>query len=66
MPVMNGLEAAPLLIQILPKVWLILFTSYDLPEVHRMSKAAGIRAVVPKHNPSHLIVQAEMLLAEAA
>jgi two-component system, NarL family, nitrate/nitrite response regulator NarL len=66
MPVMNGLEAAPLLIQILPRVWLILFTSHDLPEVYRMSKAAGIHAVVSKHDPSHLIVQAEMLLDNAA
>ena len=27
MPVMNGLEAAPLLVKHLPEVWLILFTS---------------------------------------
>ena len=33
MPVMNGLEAAPLLIKILPNVWLILFTAHDDPEV---------------------------------
>ena len=48
MPVMNGLEAAPLLIKLLPHVWLILFTSHDLPEVERLSRAAGIHAVVPK------------------
>jgi CheY-like chemotaxis protein len=35
MPVMNGLEAAPLLVKMLPTVWLILFTLYDEPEVHR-------------------------------
>src|ERR1700730_2782799 len=48
MPVMNGLEAAPLLIKSLPNVWLILFTAHNGPEVDRLSTAAGIHAVVPK------------------
>jgi predicted small metal-binding protein len=38
MPVMNGLEAAPLLIKILPKVWIILFTVHDEPEMQRLSR----------------------------
>jgi CheY-like chemotaxis protein len=50
MPVMNGLEAAPFLIKILPHVWLILFTAHNGPEVDRLSRAAGIHAVVPKSN----------------
>ncbi len=67
MPVMNGLEAAPLLIKLLPRVWLILFTSHHLPEVERLSRAAGIHAVVPKHKAAtHLIPQAEALVAPAA
>jgi two-component system, NarL family, nitrate/nitrite response regulator NarL len=67
MPVMNGLEAAPLLIKLLPRVWLILFTSYDLPELELVSRAAGIHAVVPKDKAAtHLIPQAEALVAEAA
>ena len=67
MPVMNGLEAAPLLIKHLPKVWLILFTSYYLPEVERLSRAAGIHAIVPKDKAAtHLIPQAEALFAQAA
>ena len=67
MPVMNGLEAAPLLIKLLPRVWLILFTSYDLPEVKRLSWAAGIHAIVPKHKAAtHLVPQAEALVAMAA
>jgi DNA-binding NarL/FixJ family response regulator len=66
MPVMNGLEAAPLLIKILPNVWLILFTAHDGPEVSRLSRAAGIHAVVPKSNAvSHLIAQAEALVAQS-
>jgi DNA-binding NarL/FixJ family response regulator len=66
MPVMTGLEAAPLLLKILPNVWLILFTVHDLPEVHRLSRAAGIHAVVLKSNgATHLITQAEALVAHA-
>ena len=67
MPVMNGLEAAPLLLKILPNVWLILFTAYDGPEVQRLSRAAGIHAVVPKSKAStHLIPQAESLVYPAS
>lgn len=67
MPVMNGLEAAPLLLKILPKVWLILFSAHNGPEVDRLSGAAGIHAVVPKRKATtHLIAQAEALLAKAA
>jgi two-component system, NarL family, nitrate/nitrite response regulator NarL len=66
MPVMNGLEAAPLLVKMLPTVWLILFTLYDEPEVHRKAKSAGIHAVVHKSNASHLIPQAEALVRNAA
>ena len=67
MPVMNGLEAAPLLLKILPNVWLILFTAYDDPEVQRLSRAAGIHAVVPKSKAStHLIAQAESLVYPAS
>jgi two-component system, NarL family, nitrate/nitrite response regulator NarL len=67
MPVMNGLEAAPLLIKSLPKVWIILFTSHDWPELHQLARAAGIHAVVPKGSAStHLIKHAEALVTEAA
>jgi DNA-binding NarL/FixJ family response regulator len=63
MPVMNGLDAAPLLIKILPNVWLILFTAHDGPEVTRLSHEAGIHAVVPKSKAvTHLIAQAEALV----
>jgi two-component system, NarL family, nitrate/nitrite response regulator NarL len=63
MPVMNGLEAAPLLIKILPNVWLILLTAHDGPEVDRLSHVAGIHAVVPKSKAStHLIPRAEALI----
>jgi two-component system nitrate/nitrite response regulator NarL len=67
MPVMNGLEAAPLLIEHLPEVWLILFTSHYLPEGEQLSRAVGIHAIVPKEKATtHLIPQAEALFAQAA
>jgi len=67
MPVMNGLEAAPLLITILPHVWLILFTAHEGLEVQQLSQAAGIHAVVPKSKAAtHLIAQAEALVARPA
>jgi two-component system nitrate/nitrite response regulator NarL len=63
MPVMNGLEAAPRLLKILPNVDLILFTAHDGPEVQRLSRAAGIRAVVQKSDAAtHLVAQAEALV----
>ena len=62
MPVMNGLEAAPLLTKILPHVWLILLTSHDWPGLSQDVRSAGIHAVVPKSKAgSHLIAQAEAL-----
>jgi two-component system, NarL family, nitrate/nitrite response regulator NarL len=60
MPVMNGFEAARLLIQILPNVWIILFTAHEFPEVYRLLREVGIHAVVPKSKATtHLIPQAE-------
>ena len=66
MPVMNGLDAAPLLIKILPNVGLILLTTHDFPELCQLARSAGIHAVVQKSKAvTHLIAQAEALLAEA-
>ena len=67
MPVMNGLEAAPLLIKILPNVWLILLTTHDFPELWQLARSAGIHAVVQKSKAvTHLIAQAEALINMAA
>ena len=63
MPVMNGLEAAPLLMKSLPQVCIILFTSHEDAEVHRLSRRVGIHAVVPKSKAAtHLVSQAHVLL----
>lgn len=68
MPVMNGLVAAPLLIKILPHVWIILFSAHeDYPDILKLSQAAGIHAVVSKSKAStHLIPQAEALVGGRA
>jgi len=67
MPVMNGVEAAPLLIKLLPKVWIILFTMHEVPELHRLFAEVGVHAVVPKSKAgTHLIPQAESLLYSAS
>jgi two-component system, NarL family, nitrate/nitrite response regulator NarL len=62
MPVMHGLEAAPLLIKILPNVWLILLTTHDFPDLYQIARSAGIHAMVQKGKAAtHLIPQAEAL-----
>ncbi len=64
MPVMTGLDAAPLLRKALPNARLILFTGHEGIEVERLARAAGIHAVVPKgQGMSKLINQAQRLLA---
>lgn len=63
MPIMSGLEAAPLLLKILPNAWLILFTAHDVPELRRLARAAGIHAVVLKSNADRLGPQAEALMS---
>lgn len=63
MPVMNGLDAAPTLKKLLPDTRLILLTAHNGPEVERLSRAAGIHAIVPKSQASaKLIEQAQALL----
>src|ERR1039457_6513083 len=64
MPVMTGLDAAPLLRQLLPDTRIILFTVQEGQEVERLELAAGIHAVGSKNKAaSKLILQAEALLA---
>ena len=64
MPVMNGLEAAPLLRQALPKTPVILFTVHQGEELERMALAVGIGAVVSKDEEAELVPCARALLLE--
>jgi DNA-binding NarL/FixJ family response regulator len=67
MPVMNGLEAATLLIQLLLNVCIILLTSHEFLDGHRLLQESGIHAVVPKSQANtHLIAQAESLVYPAS
>ncbi|HEX6821053.1 MAG TPA: response regulator transcription factor [Candidatus Sulfotelmatobacter sp.] len=64
MPVMTGLDAAPLLKQLLPDALIILFTQQEGSEVERLAQAAGIDAVVSKSQvASELFLKAQVLLA---
>lgn len=64
MPVMTGLDAAPLLRQLLPDARIILFTVQEGTEVERLAFAAGIHAVVSKNQAvSRLVFQAKTLLS---
>jgi DNA-binding NarL/FixJ family response regulator len=63
MPVMTGLDAAPLLRQLLPDTRIILFTQQEGSEVERLARAAGINAVVSKSQAaSELVLKAQALL----
>jgi two-component system, NarL family, nitrate/nitrite response regulator NarL len=65
MPVMNGLQAAALLMKMLPDVRIVLFTSYDGPEVHRQAQMAGIHAVISKSQASTMLIpRVQALVAE--
>ena len=64
MPIMTGLDAAPLLRRLLPDTRIILFTVQEGREVEQLARAAGIHAVVSKSQAaSKLILQAQTLLA---
>jgi DNA-binding NarL/FixJ family response regulator len=63
MPVMTGLDAAPLLRKVVPDARIILFTVQGGREVERLASAAGIHAVVAKSQAaSKLILRAQALL----
>jgi two-component system response regulator YesN len=64
MPVMTGLDAAPLLRQLLPNTRIILFTQQEGLEIERLARAAGIDAVVSKSQAaSELVLKGQALLA---
>jgi CheY-like chemotaxis protein len=56
MPVMNGLEAAPVLRPMLPTVPIILFTLYADKFLEREAISAGVTAVVSKDAPVKTLV----------
>jgi DNA-binding NarL/FixJ family response regulator len=66
MPIMNGLEAAPMLRRMLPEVPIILYTLHDSKLVEREGFSVGISGVVSKAaDLKTLVNQAEDLLRAA-
>jgi DNA-binding NarL/FixJ family response regulator len=64
MPVMNGLEAARILLQMFPTVVLVLFTNYATESLEEHARRAGIHAVVPKNQAArHLMPTIRALFA---
>src|SRR5581483_7711610 len=63
MPVMNVLEAAPLLRKVLPHTPILMFTMFANDVFAKEALAAGVTAVVSKDQAvTHLIPKAELLL----
>jgi CheY-like chemotaxis protein len=56
MPVMNGLDAAPVLHDIAPQTPIILFTLHKDVVSEKRAKAVGIRAVVSKSDRIEVLV----------
>ena len=64
MPIMHGLEAAPILRRMLPTVPIILFTLHDNRTLQREAFSVGVSAVVSKAvGLKTLVNRAEHLLA---
>jgi|SRR6266481_2050424 len=63
MPVMNGLQAAPLLKEKLPQTPIIMFTMHATDQLVQIAIGMGITAVVSKEEPvAHLISKADSML----
>jgi len=66
MPVMNGLEAAKALTQLMPSVPLIMFTSFMTARLESECQAVGVKRVFVKGGPlADLIGCVRSLVAEA-
>jgi CheY-like chemotaxis protein len=57
MPVMNGLQSAPLLRQILPQTPIILFTLYGKTVSEKEAYKAGVNLVLEKTLPLSTVIQ---------
>lgn len=63
MPRMNGLEATPLLKEMLPQTPIIMFTMFATEAFTKVALAAGVTKVVPKERASNLIATVESVLS---
>ena len=65
MPVMNGIEAARQLRQLVPESHLLMFTSFATPTLEEAARDAGIEEFVPKNEGGVLLVQSLRRIASA-
>ena len=56
MPIMNGLEEARVLNQLMPAVPVIIYTAHWDPFIERQARLAGVSAVVSKFEPTALLL----------
>ena len=63
MPVMNGLEAGAVLKAMVPEVPIVMYTVHDSSVMKVQALAAGVRAVIQKHDTDGLVGQLHNLLA---
>lgn len=67
MPVMNGIEAAPLLRKILPQTPIIMFTMHASKELMQLAMGIGVSAVVSKAEAvTHVVRKAHALLKHSS
>ena len=62
MPVMSGLEAAPLFKKKFPETPIIMFTMFANEAFSKVAVAAGVTEVIPKDKASHLLPRVGSLL----
>jgi CheY-like chemotaxis protein len=62
MPLMNGLEAAPLFKKKLPETPIIMFTMFASETFSKVAVAAGVSEVVSKEDSNGLMPRVELLL----
>jgi DNA-binding NarL/FixJ family response regulator len=62
MPVMNGLEAARALKDLMPDVPIVMFSVHRSGILEKNARSVGIRAVVPKGDNMNLVREARLLL----
>ena len=65
MPVMNGLEAARVLRAMMPKIPILMYTSFATSNLAEAALAAGVSRVSTKSNPPALIKDLQILLKNA-
>ncbi len=66
MPVMNGLEAARVLRGMMPKIPILMYTSFATSNLTEEALAAGVSRVATKSSPPALINDLQILLKNAA